>query len=253
MADSGSEPTAELVAIVAAMEDEVAPLRERIEQQELIADGPRRYTRGVLAGVPVVLAVTGDGKRNADLGIRSLVQKCAPTRVLAVGLGGGLSPELAVGELVVSSEVMEGSSVLSWPDLQWLEEATLQIDYDLGRLVTVDEILSTPEAKSEWWGKTVRDQPAVADMESACFARVAIAFNLPYLIVRAVVDAADEPLPHFLEDCRAQDGSVDQRQVMWKAVWRPKSWLPLYRLRRRMDRCADLLAEFAEEVVAALA
>ncbi len=243
----------ELIAIVAAMEDEIAPLRERVQQQEEIADGPRRYTRGVLHGVPVVLAVTGDGKRNADLGIRSLVQKCSPTRVLALGLAVGLSPKLRVGELVVSSEVMEGSRVLSWPDLQWLEEANLDVEYDLGRMVTVDEILSTPETKQKWWGKTVRDQPAVADMESACFARVAIAFKIPYLIARAVSDAADGTLPHFLEDCRAQDGSIDRRQVMWKAVWRPSSWVPLYKLRRRMDRCAILLARFAEGVVAALA
>jgi len=247
------EQAQELVAIVAAMEDELTPLRQRVQQQEEVADGPRRYTRGLLHGVPVVLAVTGEGKRNADLGIRSLVQKCRPTRILALGLGGGLSPRLRVGELIVSSEVMEGDSVLSWPDLQWLEEARLDVEYDLGRLVTVDEILATPESKQRWWGKTVRDQPAVADMESACFARVAIAFKLPYLIARAVSDAAEETLPYFLEDCRAQDGSLDRRQVMWKAMWRPGSWVPLYRLRRRIDRCAISLARFAEGVVAALA
>ncbi|HJO02775.1 MAG TPA: hypothetical protein QGG47_02235 [Acidobacteriota bacterium] len=248
-----AEDREELVAIVAAREDELAPLRERVLVSEEIKDGPRNYVVGKLRGVQVVLAVTGDGKRNADLGIRRLIQTCAPTRVLAVGLGGALSVDLAVGDLVVSSEVMEGEQTLACPDLQWLEEATLHLDYDLGRLVTVDEILATPSSKSEWWGRTWRDQPAAADMESACFARVAVAYNLPYLIARAISDAADEVLPDYLEDCRAQDGSIDKRQVFWKTVWRPRSWGSIVRLRSRMRKCAGTLADFAEGLVATLA
>jgi len=243
----------ELIAIIAAMEDEMAPLRQRLVGETEIADGPRRYYEGRLRGVSVVLAVTGEGKRNADVGIRRLIQKCNPTRVLAIGLGGSLSPKLRVGEILVSSEVMEGDQILGWPDLQWLEEAHVDIEYDLGRMVTVDEILSTPESKEEWWGRTARDQPAIADMESACFARVAIAYNVPYLVVRAVSDSSDEVLPHFLEDCRSQDGSIDRRQVMWKAFWRPKSWGILFKLRRRIEQLTVRLADFAEHLVAALA
>ena len=108
-----AEDREELVAIVAAREDELAPLRERVLVSEEIMDGPRNYVVGKLRGVQVVLAVTGDGKRNADLGIRRLIQTCAPTRVLAVGLGGALSVDLAVGDLVVSSEVMEGEQTTS--------------------------------------------------------------------------------------------------------------------------------------------
>ena len=169
----------ELVAIIAPMEEEIAVLRQRVGQVDEIADGPRRYHRGRLQGVDVVLFVSGEGKRNADRGIRHLVQKISPTRILVLGISGALSPDLEVGEVLISSEVMEGESVLAWPDLQWLDEADLPGRYDLGRMVTVDEILSTPEVKSEWWGKTIRDQPAAADMESACFARVAISYKVP--------------------------------------------------------------------------
>lgn len=243
----------ELIAIVAAMEDEIAPLRERLVDAEEIKHGPRRYQRGTLRGVPVVLTATGDGKRNADLGIRMLVQKMDPTRVLAIGLGGALSKDLRVGDLLVSSEVLEGENILGWPDLQWLEEAQISMEHDLGRMVTVDEILATPEEKRRWWSATWRDQPAVADMESACFARVAIAYGIPYLVARAISDTLEESLPEFLEDCRAQDGSIDKSQVMWKAFWRPKSWLQLARLRTRMRRCAVTLADFAEALVGSLA
>lgn len=243
----------ELVAIVAAMPEEIAALRGRVVDGEEIADGPRRFLRGRLGGVDVVLAVTGDGKRNADLCIRRLIQKCAPTRVLAIGLAGALSPKLRPGDLLVSSEVLEGDRVLGWPELQWLEEAAPLPDYDLGRIVTVDEILWSPEQKAEWWGRTSRDQAAAVDMESACYARVAIAFNVPYLVARVISDAAGETLPAFLEDCRTQDGSVDRRQVVFKALWRPRSWLQLLRLRRRMHRAAPLLADFCERLVAPLA
>lgn len=242
----------ELVAILAATAEETGPLLERIAVQEEIADGPRRYKRGTLRGVPVVLAITGEGKRNADMVARRVAQKLGPTRILGLGLGGALSPKMRAEEIIVSSEVMEGESVLAWPDLQWLDRAELQVEHDQGRLVTVDEILSTPQMKDEWWGKTMRDQPAVCDMESACFARVAAAYQIPYLVIRAVSDTADETLPHYLEDCRAQDGRLDRRQVMWKAFWRPGSWRMLWKLHGRLKRCSRLLADAAEQLVGAL-
>jgi adenosylhomocysteine nucleosidase len=243
----------ELIVIVAVMEEEVAPLRLRLEGVEEIKDGPRCYYLGTLGGVRVAVAATGDGKRNADLGIRRVIQKLQPTRVLVLGLAGALSDGHAVGDLLISSEVMEGERTLAWPDLQWLEDAQISVQYQLGRLVTVDEILSTPESKKILWSKTWRDQPAAADMESACFARVASAYNLPYLVARAISDDVNETLPDFLEDCRAQDGSLDYRQIMWKAFWRPRSWLPLVRLRRRMRICSLTLADFAEALVGSLA
>lgn len=242
----------ELVAILAATEEEMAPLRERVEGGEELRDGPRRYRRGRLRGTEVVLVVTGEGKRNADLVARRVVQQCWPTRMLAIGLAGALSPDLAPGTLLISSEVLEGDRTLAWPDLAWLDESELSVEYDLGRLVTVDEILSSPAMKDEWWGKTMRDQPAAGDMESACWARVAAAYQIPWLVVRAISDGADETLPHFLEDCRAQDGRIDRQQVFWKAFWRPRSWRMLWKLKGRLKRCAKLLADAAEQLVAAV-
>lgn len=245
-----SEKPAELVGILAATAEEAGPLRERIHGEE-IKDGPRRYLKGTLRGVAVVLAVTGEGKRNADLATRRLIQTVGPTHILGLGLAGALSPELSAGEVLISSEVMEEESILAWPDLRWADAVELGVDNDRGRLVTVDEILSTPAMKDEWWGRTMRDQPAACDMESACFARVASAFQLPYLIVRVISDTADETLPAFLEDCRAQDGSLERRQVMWKAFWRPSSWRMLWKLNSRLKQSARVLADVAEELVAA--
>lgn len=243
----------ELVAVVAAMEDEVEPLRRRLRGVEEVRDGARRYSRALLRGVPVVVGVTGEGKRNADMVLRRMVQKCAPTRIVGVGFAGALSEGLTPMDLLVASEILEGDRLLQWPDLQWLREADLRIEHEEGRLVTVDEILSTREMKMQWWGKTERDQEAAADMESACWARVALSFRLPLLIARAITDSLEETLPPYLEDCRTQDGRLDRRQVFWKAFWRPATWPMLYKLRRRMPPCAERLADFVEAVVAPLA
>ena len=239
----------ELVAIVAATELEIAALRERVRNSERVKNGPYEYQRGTLRGVDVVVAATGDGKRNADLGIRRLIQKLSPTRVLALGHGGALSDDLVPGDILVSSEVLEGENTVAWPDLQWLEDAKVAVPHELGRLVTIDEILVTEEEKRHWWGQTWRDQPAAVDMESACFARVAAAYNVPYLIVRFISASAAEMLPEFLDDCRAQDGSLDRRQLVWRALLRPKSWLPLLILRARIRRGSVSLADFAEALV----
>ena len=78
----------------------------------------------------------------------------------------------------------------------------------------------------------------VADMESAAWAREAAARGIPYLVVRAVSDAATEELPAFLADAVGTDGSIRRGEVARRAILEPSSWGTLLRMRRRMHDCS---------------
>ncbi len=92
---------------------------------------------------------------------------------------------------------------------------------------------------------------AVVDLESVAYARVAAARSLPYLVVRAVLDPADERLPLDFEACRDASGRVSNARVLAHALARPRSLGKLWRLRTRVRAAAAGLATLAERLVAA--
>lgn len=245
-----SERPPETIAVVAAMSEEIEPLRRRLENARNGPEGRPAWTRGRLNGIDLVLAVTGEGRRNAERGIARVLEEHRPDRVLAIGLAGALSETLRVGDVLLAGEVLDGEEAMVSPDPGWLARARQRGPCEVGRLITVDEILASPAAKARWAAAAI-GAPALVDMESASYARVASAFRLPYLVARAVSDCADETLPQFLTRCRDREGGVDRRLVLRHALPRPASWPALLRLRSRTKRCAQRLADLTEVVIAA--
>ena len=94
------------IAIIGAMEEEVEILRNKMEnlQQETIAGC--EYNIGTLNGADVVLLKSGIGKVNAAMSTAVLLEKYAPDVVINTGSAGGFSPELKVGDVVISTEVV---------------------------------------------------------------------------------------------------------------------------------------------------
>ncbi|HXO41335.1 MAG TPA: hypothetical protein VN999_07805, partial [Thermoanaerobaculia bacterium] len=71
------------------------------------------------------------------------------------------------------------------------------------------------------------------------------------LVVRAVLDPADERLPLDFEACRDGSGRVSNARVLGRALARPRSFGKLWRLRTRVRDAAAGLAALAECLVAA--
>src|SRR3954454_7835683 len=99
-----------ITAIIAAMPEEVAPLRARLIGARRLSlrggTGAAEVVLGHLGGVAVALAVTGDGARNAREGIAALLGHVEVNRLIALGVAGALSPDLGEGALVVAEQVM---------------------------------------------------------------------------------------------------------------------------------------------------
>ncbi|HVV51639.1 MAG TPA: 5'-methylthioadenosine/S-adenosylhomocysteine nucleosidase, partial [Polyangia bacterium] len=82
------------IAIVAAMPEEIAPLRARLVAPARTQRGGVSVERGRLAGREVTLAATGDGARNARAGVAELLAAAAPEALVVLGVSGALSPAL---------------------------------------------------------------------------------------------------------------------------------------------------------------
>ncbi|MRS20041.1 5'-methylthioadenosine/S-adenosylhomocysteine nucleosidase [Enterobacteriaceae bacterium RIT692] len=199
------------VGIIGAMEQEVTLLRDKIEnRQTLTLAGCEIYT-GTLKGVEVALLKSGIGKVAAALGTTLLLQLCKPDVVINTGSAGGLAPTLKVGDIVVSDEVryhdadvtafgyepgqMAGCPAAFVADDKLIAAAELvikQLDLNAvrGLVVSGDAFINgaAPLARI----RTTFPQAIAVEMEATAIGHVCHQFKVPFVVVRAISDVADQ-------------------------------------------------------------
>jgi 4-hydroxy-3-methylbut-2-en-1-yl diphosphate reductase len=115
----------------------------------------------------------------------------APDAVVVAGVGGGVSPELRAGDIVVASEVRDdiGRTVLraAAPLVAALRQQGLRVH--IGPMVSTDHIVTGPERE-----RLARTGALAVDMESSAVVRALPTRDLPVAVVRVIVDTAYTPL-----------------------------------------------------------
>ncbi|HVX93780.1 MAG TPA: hypothetical protein VHK47_02625 [Polyangia bacterium] len=249
-----------LTAIVAAMDEELGPLRARVRGRAPLGVGGRRVTLGRLGRTPVACMATGDGERNARLALPALLAALPVRRVLVVGVAGALSPALEIASIVVGDCVVDerdGSARRAPAALARAAERTC-----VGRrgvVVSAQRLADTTGDKQRLAalaasaGQSVStDVAAVVDLESAAFAAEAERAGVPWLVLRAVSDTAGEGLPALLNRSRDDGGAVRRSRVALGLLSAPHALPRLLELRARVRVCAGDLARAVELTLAAL-
>jgi hypothetical protein len=93
--------------------------------------------------------------------------------------------------------------------------------------------------------------PTVVDLESAAYAEAAVAEGIPWLVLRAVSDTADEALPGLLNRALDDGGAIRRGRVLAGLLGHPSALPQLLGLRRRVRGAAEVLARGVEALVAA--
>lgn len=222
------------LGIVAALAIELRPLRS--------ASGSRADASS--AGDPLIIA-SGIGRAAAATGARRLVHAGARA-LMSWGLAGGLDPSVVAGTIVLPHEVVGQDGEVFATTNAWREQlhralATSQAVCG-GRLLTCREPIGSPSEKASVWRRTT----AVAvDMESAAIAEVAAENRLPFLAVRAVVDAAADALPSLLSATAAEGGPRGTAHFLRALVLAPgelPDFIRLFRRYRVASRALTLVA-----------
>lgn len=247
--ESATTATGRRVAIVAALKEELSPLSERLREPVAGRSGSLRVTEGGLGVGQVVLAATGDGERAAEKGVACLLSHHEVDALFVLGVAGGLDPGLQAGTVVAARSVRNGKGAVGEPDRWWLTRALRQRETVAGTVVSSGEIAVDPEAKSRLRREMALAEPAVVDLESATYAREAVARNIPFLVLRAVSDTAEETLPLDFNRFRDADGGIDRRRLKRHLILHPGLLPQLLALRERVQECARRLAVVAEAVL----
>jgi adenosylhomocysteine nucleosidase len=240
------------VVIFAAIPEETAVLRGKLARV-----GARRDVLwGTLAEQRVVLAITGDGARNAGERARALLAEAASAgvqRVLIIGVSGALSHDLSVGDLVVVDEVRDESSLRTLSgDHAWAELVCHEVSAARASSISALGLATSPEDKRRLLRVCSRSAPhCVVDLETHAFATAAAERGLPWIGLRVISDAAHEELPALLARCTDSGGAVRRSRVALSLLTDPRPLRKLWRLRQRVSHASQLLADAAARAVGA--
>jgi len=171
-----------------------------------------------LSGGAVVVA-TGDGPHRAARGAADAIERHRPKVLFGAGVAGALTPGLAVGDILVSARVLDAGGEAPPPSRKLLEAVLAATGARAGTLLTLDRPAVSAAEKAGLAAST--GAPAACDMESAAWARAAAAAGIPYVVLRAVSDTADEDLPRYLARCMNAGGGISRAAVAMQALRHP--------------------------------
>jgi len=235
----------ETVAVVAPLREELAPFLGQVA--DLRRAGSGRVYEGRLGSRKLLLAWTGDGRHAARAGLAALLAAHRPSRVVVLGVAGGLSPGLDVGSLTVAREVRDGDGVAPAPDPEWIVRAVGLAGAREALVYSHDRIVVAAEEKAELGRRLLAESEAdvvvVVDLETAVYARTAAAHGVPYTAIRAVSDTVEEDLPLDFNRFLDTGGRTRRGRVALYALTRPWVVGRLLGLRTRVRLCAERLRD----------
>ena len=200
------------LGIIGAMDIEVATLKEKMENKTVRTVAGSQYWEGKLEGMDVVVVQCGVGKVNAAICAQILCDLFAVTHIVNTGIAGSLNAQLDIGDLVISSDAIyhdvdatnfgypmcqvPGLSVLSFPaDEMLMTQAFAAADVvhpghvRIGRVATGDQFVADKNLKANIISNT---GAYCTEMEGAAIAHTAWKNGVPFVIIRAISDKADD-------------------------------------------------------------
>ncbi len=194
------------IAVIGAMPTEVSLLKNRLSdvRQENIA-GLNIFI-GTLHSKTVLVCQSGMGKVAAGAAAQVLITKYGIDALINSGIAGNMSSEITVGDVVISKEVLYHDAQLDmisqhYPHLESYtakdeliaaaKKACQDTDtkFLVGKIATGDKFIGDSKTKKE-----INDfcNPDCVEMEGAAIAHICSKNDIPFVIIRAMSDDADE-------------------------------------------------------------
>ena len=200
------------LGIIGAMRIEVETLVQNLENVKETTHAWSTYYEGKLENLDVVVVQCGVGKVNAAMCAQILSSCYGVTHIVNTGIAGSLCAELDIGDFVVSKDAMyhdfdcvhfgypagkvPGMDVIAFPAdemlIQYAREAAESVHPGhsrIGRVASGDLFVAEKAAKERIIART---QALCTEMEGAAIAHTSYRNGIPFVILRAISDKADD-------------------------------------------------------------
>jgi len=202
-----------MIGIIGAMDEEVLQIVNEMEVEKVENKASMTFNMGKLSGKDVVIVRSGIGKVNAAVCTQILVDDFGVDYVINTGIAGSLKSEIDIADIVISDDVLHhdmdasgfGYALGQIPRMETLSfkadgklialakdscaHVIPQVGVHIGRIVSGDQFISNKEVKD----KIISNFSGYCtEMEGAAIAQAAYLNKVPFLILRAISDKADD-------------------------------------------------------------
>ena len=187
-----------MLGIIGAMEVEVEKLRAKMTETEMKTVAGMNFCKGKLEGKDVVIVRSGIGKVNAGICSQILVDLYQVDGIVNTGIAGSLRNEINIGDLVLSTVAVQhdvDAGGFGYPAGEIPQLGVKEFPADERLLALAEEACreANPDI-STFKGRVASGDQFIdsTEMEGAAVAQAAYLNKVPYLIVRAISDKADD-------------------------------------------------------------
>jgi len=202
----------DIIGIIGAMQEEVSILKEKMDITEVVNKASMEFNKGILNGKNVVVVTSGIGKVNAGICAQILADIFSVTHIINTGIAGSLKNEVNIGDIIISEEALQHDvdavefgyppgqiprlDTLAFPADKTLvalaaatcKEVNPDIQVFKGRVLSGDQFIADSLVKQ----KLVENfDGGCTEMEGAAIAQAAYLNKIPYVVIRAISDKAD--------------------------------------------------------------
>jgi adenosylhomocysteine nucleosidase len=157
-----------------------------------------------------------------------------PSAICNIGFCGALDETLGIGDVVVATEIRDGSRT-------WSASLPDTPDGPTGAVASIDHVAQTAAEKSNLRATGA----SIVEMEAAGVARASEDLDLPFYCIRAVSDLATEDFANDFNAALGPDGRFSVARLVTGALSSPKkNFGELFRLQKRTAIAAKKLGDF---------
>ena len=191
-----------MIAIIGAMEEEVAYFKANMDILETITKASFTFLVGSFSSKKIVVVKSGIGKTAAAVCTQCVIDTFNPSFIINTGIAGSLNDSLEIGDVVVGAEIsyhdvdvtafgyvknqIPGAAVL-FKSSNNLSKIAFKFGAKKGKIATGDSFIADDSLKIKIKDETNAD---LVDMESASIAHTATLNGANFIIIRSVSDKA---------------------------------------------------------------
>jgi len=201
-----------MIGIIGAMHEEIIELKNMILDLEEVKILDITFFKGTLKGKNIVLVEGGIGKVNSSVCTTLLIDRFKIDQLIFTGVAGGTNPNIEVGDIVISTELIEHdfdctAFGMKHGEIPRMDTSIFKADKNLikiaetsslelfnkkniytGRIVSGDVFVAESQ-KINWLRETFNSE--CTEMEGAAVAHVCHLFKIPFVIIRSISDKAN--------------------------------------------------------------
>lgn len=220
------------IGIIGAMEEEIAQLKREMVLKYKETLHHITFFVGTLHHLDIVLVQSGIGKVNAALTTTLLIECFEVSAIINTGTAGAIDPALEIGDIVIADRLIyhdvdvtgfdyQLGQMAGMPEYYYSDAELLRIAQSavrsqgtepiIGLIVSGDEFVNDNK-KIEWIQQNFKRARA-CEMESTAIAQTAYVLGVPFIIVRAISDSADQSAAVTFDEFIVTAGSTSAQMV----------------------------------------